>query len=247
MRPHGKSDTGVDAGRNDAALKIAEPGRWRARSLAACDLAAAVLVFFVALAAVVPEAQAQTTVKMVGNGTAGPTYSYLGTNADGDYRELAQRFTTGLNTAGYTLSTAAMWFSTLPTSAADISNFVAAIYTSTSNRPGTLKYTLTNPSGNFALTGRKDLSAPADSTLDADTKYWLVLKNDNATDGENVTATSTAAEDDSNSLTGWSIQNQRFQRASRSGRGRRLQANCRSESPGTRTSSSTARRRLTTA
>ena len=178
---------------------------------------ATVLLVAAALLALPHQAQAQTTVKMVGNGTDSLTYSYLGTNFDGDYREVAQRFTTGSNTGGYTLSTAAIWFGALPTNAADISNFVAAIYTSTSNRPGTLKYTLTNPSGNFATTGRKDFSAPAASTLDAGTKYWLVLKNDNATDGENVTVNSTASGEDSDSLAGWSIQTQRFQRASRSG------------------------------
>ena len=180
-------------------------------------VAQGLLLAFVALAAVVPEAQAQTTVKMVGNGTDSITYSYLGTNSSGDYRELAQRFTTGSNAAGYTLSTAAIWFLALPTNAADITNFVAAIYTDTSNRPGTLKYALINPSGNFATTGQKNFSAPSDSTLDAGTKYWLVLMNDNATDGYNVTAVSTDSAEDSDSLAGWSIANQRFQRSSRSG------------------------------
>ena len=193
------------------------PGSGSALARSGRRLTAGLLLAFAALLALLPEAQAQTTVKMVGNGTDGLTYSYLGTDSSGDYRELAQRFTTGSNAAGYTLSTAAIWFSTLPTNAADITNFVAAIYTNTSNRPGTVKYTLTNPSGNFATTGRKDFSAPADSTLDAGTKYWLVLMNDNATDGENVTVTSTESETDSSSLAGWSIQNQRYQRASRSG------------------------------
>ena len=219
MHPRGQCDTGGDAGSNETARQRAEPGqpgRVRVRSLAVRGLAAGLLVA-AALLALPHQAQAQTTVKMVGNGTDSLTYSYLGTNFDGDYREVAQRFTTGSNTGGYTLSTAAIWFGALPTNAADISNFVAAIYTSTSNRPGTLKYTLTNPSGNFATTGRKDFSAPAASTLDAGTKYWLVLKNDNATDGENVTVNSTASGEDSDSLAGWSIQTQRFQRASRSG------------------------------
>ena len=175
----------------------------RAGSVACYAVVTFLVGFAVLLALALPhQAQAQTTVKMVGNGTGSLTYSYLGTNFDGDYREVAQRFTTGSNTGGYTLSTAAIWFGALPTNAADISNFVAAIYTSTSNRPGTLKYTLTNPSGNFATTGRKDFSAPAASTLDAGTKYWLVLKNDNATDGENVTVNSTASGEDSNSLAG---------------------------------------------
>ena len=180
-------------------------------------LTAGLLLAFAALVALVPEARAQTAIKMVGNGTASTTYSYLGTNSSGDYRELAQRFTTGSNAAGYTLSAAAMWIGTLPTNAADITNFVAAIYTDTSNRPGTLKYGLTNPSGNFATTGQKNFSAPSDSTLDAGTKYWLVLMNDNATDGYNVTAVSTDSAEDSNSLAGWSIADQRFQRSSRSG------------------------------
>ena len=180
-------------------------------------LTAGLLLAFAALVALLPEARAQTTVKMVGNGTASTTYSYLGTDSSGDYRELAQRFTTGSNAAGYTLSTAAIWFGALPTNAADITNFVAAIYTDTSNRPGTLKYALTNPSGNFATTGQKNFSAPSDSTLDAGTKYWLVLMNDNATDGYNVTAVSTDSAEDNDSLAGWSIANQRFQRSSRSG------------------------------
>ena len=190
----------------------------RAGSVACYAVVTFLVGFAVLLALALPhQAQAQTTVKMVGNGTGSLTYSYLGTNFDGDYREVAQRFTTGSNTGGYTLSTAAIWFGALPTNAADITNFVAAIYTSTSNKPGTLKYTLTNPSGNFATTGRKDFSAPAASTLDAGTKYWLVLKNDNATDGENVTVNSTASGEDGNSLAGWSIQDQRYQRVSRSG------------------------------
>ena len=40
MQPHGKFDTGVDAGRNHTALKIAEPARSRVRLLAARGLAA---------------------------------------------------------------------------------------------------------------------------------------------------------------------------------------------------------------
>ena len=62
MQSHGKSDTGVDAGRNDAVLKRAEPARSRVRLLAARGLAAAVLVFFAALLALPLQAQAQTEV-----------------------------------------------------------------------------------------------------------------------------------------------------------------------------------------
>ena len=62
MQPHGKSDTGVDAGRNHAALKIAEPGRLRSRPLAARGLAAVLLATFAALLALPLQAQAQTAV-----------------------------------------------------------------------------------------------------------------------------------------------------------------------------------------
>ena len=150
---------------------LGRSGRW---------VAAGPLLAFVALLALLPEAQAQTTIKMVGNGAGSGSTTHLGTNASGDYREVAQRFTSGANSGGYTLSTAAIWFSGLPANA-DVTNFVAAIYTNTSDTPGTLKYTLTNPSSDFATDGRQDFSAPADSTLDPGTKYWLVLKNDNAT------------------------------------------------------------------
>ena len=69
MQKRGKLDTGVDAGRNDAALKDdalkkAEPGRTgrvRVRSLAA-RAAALLLVAFAALLALPLQAQAQTTV-----------------------------------------------------------------------------------------------------------------------------------------------------------------------------------------
>ena len=59
MQPHGKFDTCVDAGRNETALKRAEPGRVRVRPLAARGLAA-VLITFAALLALPLQAEAQT-------------------------------------------------------------------------------------------------------------------------------------------------------------------------------------------
>ena len=66
MQPHGKFDTGVDAGRNHTAEKKAEPGRSRVRLLAARGLAA-VLITFAALLALPLQAQAQTTAIHVPN------------------------------------------------------------------------------------------------------------------------------------------------------------------------------------
>ena len=215
MQTREQFETRTSAGRDSGTLMRAEapaaPPRDSRRRLTA-----GLLLAFAALLALLPQAQAQTTIKMVSNGTSSPSTTFLGTDFNGDYRELAQRFTSGSNPNGYTLSKAAVWFTALPTNA-NVTNFVAAIYTNSSNRPGTVKYPLTNPSGNFATNGRKDFSAAADSTLDPGTKYWLVLKNDNATDGQNTNAASTDSGKDSDSLAGWSIEGQRFQRSSRSG------------------------------
>ena len=65
MQPHGQCETSVDAGRNHTALKLAESGRLRARSLAARGLAA-VLITFAALFALPLQAQAQTIVPPTG-------------------------------------------------------------------------------------------------------------------------------------------------------------------------------------
>ena len=62
MQPREQFDTGVDAGRNDAALKRAEPGRaGRLRVRTARSLAAVLLVAFAAILALPPQAEAQTT------------------------------------------------------------------------------------------------------------------------------------------------------------------------------------------
>ena len=160
---------------------------------------------------------AQSAVKLVGNGTGITTSStYVGTNSGGSYREVAQQLTTGTNTADYILTTATIWMS--GNGSADTSNFSAAIYDNSSGRPGTLVYTLTNPSGNFGIdTGRKDFAAPTDATLTAEIGYWLVLANGNASNGEHVNVFTTDVAEDADSPTGWSIANQRNQRTSTTG------------------------------
>ena len=51
MQPHGEFDTGVEVGRDDTALRRAEPGRSGVRSLAARVLTVALLAALAALAA----------------------------------------------------------------------------------------------------------------------------------------------------------------------------------------------------
>ena len=66
MQPREQFDTGVDTGRNDAALKRAEPGRPGRTTVftprTARSLAAVLLVAFAAILALPPQAQAQTGI-----------------------------------------------------------------------------------------------------------------------------------------------------------------------------------------
>ena len=79
MRPHGKSDTGVDAGRNEAVLKIAEPERSRVRLLAARGLAAVLILALAALLVLPSQALAQTV-------TSAPTFDD-GTSTSREFNE----------------------------------------------------------------------------------------------------------------------------------------------------------------
>ena len=79
MRPHRKSDTGVDAGRNEAVLKIAEPERSRVRLLAARGLATVLILALAALFALPLQAQAQTV-------TSAPTFND-GTSTSREFNE----------------------------------------------------------------------------------------------------------------------------------------------------------------
>ena len=67
------------------------PGSGSALARSGRRLTAGLLLAFAALLALLPQAQAQTTIKMVSNGTGSPSTSFLGVDVNGDYRELAQR------------------------------------------------------------------------------------------------------------------------------------------------------------
>ena len=80
-----------------------------------------------------------------------------------------------------------------------------------------LAHALSNLSSGFATNGQKNFTAMSGATLSASTKYWLVLMNDNATNGQHINVNVTSSAEDSNSLAGWSIANERHQRASKTG------------------------------
>ena len=136
MQPHGKFDTGVDAGRNHAALKIAEPARSRVRLLAARGLAAVLILALAALFALPLPAQAQSKILVsnVGQSTGGN-----GSLFDFDQ---AQAFTTGSNSAGYTLKSVEI---DMGSDAEYATVFTVSVHSNSSGAPGASLGILSNP------------------------------------------------------------------------------------------------------
>ena len=190
MRPHGKFDTGVDAGRNHTALKRAEPARSRVRLLAARGMAALLLVVFAALFALPLQAQADTLVSNLGQTSE---------NTVTNNQDRAQSFTTGTHAAGYTLNSIVIGYNDGGGNA-----FTAEIWTTTAaGAPSTLKHSLTAPT-TFSQ-GDLTFTAPANATLDAETTYSVVMELSTGT-GTTFKRTSTINPDeDSGAAAGWSI------------------------------------------
>ena len=119
----------------------------------------------------------------------------------------AQGFTTGSQSAVYTLSTVGMQFADGSVTANEL---VIAIYSAAAGGgPDSAVYTLTNPS-RLENDGTTEslFTAPANSTLSADTTYFVV-----ATTGisNNYSAQGTSETDeDSGASTGWNIANNRY-------------------------------------
>ena len=99
MQLQGQFDAGVEVGRDDTALRRAEPGRSGVRSLAARVLTVALLAALAALAALqAPPLEAQTvTTTLVSN-------RHLTAASGGSSVFQAQSFETGANAGGYTVS-----------------------------------------------------------------------------------------------------------------------------------------------
>ena len=166
MQKREKFDAGVEAGRNDAALMIAEPGRpgrSRLRLLAARGLAAVLLVAFAALLALPSQAQAQTVTTLVDNSGLNPTL--------GSASFQAQSFGTGANAGGYTITEVQL---PLAGSIASSATTVVKIREDGSGEPGDLVATLTNPA-TLTAGAFNTFTAPANTTLDAGTPYWITV------------------------------------------------------------------------
>ena len=156
------------------------------------------LVAFAALLALPLQAQAQTVVTLVNSSsqTAGQSSTALG-----NHWEIAQGFTTGSNTAGYTLTSIRAYFPTVGSSP-------SLTVTLHKHAPANAAIaTLTNPT---ITTGDLTFTAPANTTLDASTTYYVLFH------GENIFLRSTTSDDeDSNGLSDWSVEDERYRRDDR--------------------------------
>ena len=162
--------------------------------------AAGILVASLASLALLPPepAGAQTTIDLVSN--TGQTGSLNTRSISG------QSFTTGSNSAGYTVTQVQVVFQ--DNSINDPKETTVKIRNnSASNLPGTLVATLTQ-SGNAALRGTITFTAPANTTLSASTTYWLTVNEDKTSTAERAFI-SAASSDSETGATGWSIANTR--------------------------------------
>ena len=162
--------------------------------------AAALLVAFAALLSLPLQAQAQTVVTLVNslNQTEGQSSTALGNNW-----EVAQGFTTGSNADGYTLTNIRSVFPTI------LGSTPSLTVTLHKDAPANAAIaTLTNPA--TIEIGQLTFTAPANTTLDASTTYYVLFH------GEDIWLESTTSDDeDTNGLSDWSVEDVRYRRDDR--------------------------------
>ena len=161
--------------------------------------AAALLAAAAALLALPLQAQAQTVVTLVNSSsqTEGQSSTALGNNW-----EIAQGFTTGSNADGYTLTDIR---AEIPTVGSSPSLTVTLHKHAPTNAAiATLTNPATLPAGHLTFT------APASTTLDVSTTYYVLFN------GENIFLGSTTSDnEDTTGLSDWSIENVRYRRDDR--------------------------------
>ena len=140
------------------------------------------------------------TVSSLGNSKNGTTQ--IG-DAGNIQRKGASQFTTGANSGGYNLSSVIIDIDGLNGNTGDLT---VAIYSDSSNNPGTLVTTLSgnNPTGG----GQYTFTCSSSCALSASTKYHLVLEAPNATGNYSHyrwAASNSASEVTEPSSNGWSI------------------------------------------
>ena len=164
----------------------------RVRACARGLFAGLVALSLAALFASAVQAQTvRTLVSNTGQGTAGSTAEVV-----------AQKFTTGANATGYTLSSVSIW------PYQNVTNRSGAYVTvkrDSGGRPGALVASLNDPGTNFSGTSPVAFGAPGNTVLAANTDYWVVV-NESQSDNKKLTpGRTTSGNQDSDSLSNWSI------------------------------------------
>ena len=136
-----------------------------------------------------------------------PVGFQLGGIDSGETR-ISQRFTTGPNTAGYSLQSVVL---NLGTNLGSGSVVQVAIHEESSGNPGTLLGVLDNPADPFgdnpAAAGNRTFSAPSALSLDANTNYWVVLRDTTSATGANNYRVRLTASNNETTTHGFSISN----------------------------------------
>ena len=109
-------------------------------------------------------------------------------------------FTTGSAPEGYEMTAAKLDFFS---GTSKLGNVFVELWSADGSAPDELITALTKPD-NLSSSGIKTFSAPADTTLAADTTYFIVARFNDVSGAPHVQVTNSDAED-SASLTGWSI------------------------------------------
>ena len=148
-----------------------------------------------------PRQTVSTSITLVKNtGQTSGTVGNLGSH------DQAQAFTTGDNSAGYTLTSVVVVFQVVATAS---TNYVVSIRNDSSGAPGTSVGALMGPA---SLTTRSTFTASGSGlTLSANTTYFFMI--DSSASAENKTQNTTSDNEDTGAQSGWSIANGTLYRA----------------------------------
>ena len=154
-------------------------------------------------------AQAQTVTVVIKN--TGQSSDTVGHSIHGSNSQRAQQFTTGSNSAGYTLSSIGIGFTSIADTATAGANLTVTLneVSSDSNPSASAECTLTDPA-TFTANAVNTFTAPATCPmLVASTSYFVVVNHSgSATDAIQLDSTSSGNED-TGGADGWSIGNTR--------------------------------------
>ena len=136
-----------------------------------------------------------------------------GTAFSGLLSDNAQAFTTGSNSAGYSLRSVDALFGSVA-SGFDSSQLTAGVYSDSGGSPGSLEGALANPAGFPESSSDQALRfTSAGIDLAANTTYWLVFDMTGSTGNGTALGLTSSSGEDSGALPGWSIADSAHSRA----------------------------------